>query len=135
MTPLPQYGYTDEEIDHIQNWSDAIFASPRIYYASNYSELIKTKDGGWTCLIDVKIKPYGFTKHEYTVLLLFPVHRELPFIDDIIYRISSEDDIIVVAIAFLYNSSPNEEFMDVHYISKYLNSENLKIDFEDKLIL
>ena len=96
MTPEPQYGYTDKEIDHIQNWSDAIFASPKIYIASYYSERITTKDGKWACLIDVKIRPYGFTKHKSGVLLSFTIHTKLPdSIDDSIYRISSEDDIIL----------------------------------------
>jgi len=139
MTPEPQYGFTDKEIDHIQNWSDAIFASPRILCASDhsYSERIETKEGVWACLIDVKIKPYSFTKHTSSkIIQIFKEHRAPDDPRDfIIYRISSEDDIIAVAITFLLYSHSKEEY----YYGIFRNGKNcdrsLKINYEDKLIL
>ena len=54
--------------------------------------------------------------------------------DNIIYRISSEDNIIVVAITFLlYSYGRFETYRTIFDNGVY--DENLKFNYEDKLIL
>ena len=139
MTPYPQFGITNEIVDNIQNWSDAIFASPRILCASDpsYSERITIKSQIWSLILDVKLKPNSFTKHKSQVIIQVMGDHPRPTnpIDDIIYRISSEDNIIVVAITFLlYSYSPLDPYETI-FDQVDIYGNNLKIDYEDKLII
>ena len=69
------------------------------------------------------------------MVLSVPIHREFPkSIDDIIYRISSEDDIIVVGITILLHS-PSDEYSGGEYFIGDSCNNDLKLDYEDKLIL
>ena len=86
----------------------------------------------WSCLLDVKIKTNSFTKHKSEVIIHVITAHPTPTspIDDIIYRISSEDNIIVVAITFLLNSyshlGPYGTIFDNGVYVK-----NLKFNYED----
>ena len=136
MTPTQnRFLYTKKVVDHIPNWSDAIFASPRILCASDpyYSGRIKSNNKIWSCLLNVKIKPNSFTIHKSGFLVGVIKAHPLCFgdIDDIIYRISSENNIFFEAITFLLYSYTcyNTIFDNSNRYDK-----NLKVYYEDKLI-
>ena len=120
-------------VDHISNWPDAIFASPRILCASDpyYSGRIRSNNKVWSCLLNIRIKPNSFTKHQSRVLVgVITAHPLCSSpIDDIIYRISSEDNVFVEAITFLLYSNTG-----YNTIFDNFSDENLKINYEDKLI-
>lgn len=129
-------------IDNIKNWSDAIFASPKILCASapNYSDKITIKNEIWSLVLDVKIKPNSFTKHnEFAVIQVIPSHvKHYDSKNDNIFRIASEDDIVVVAITFLLYSFTNitlyAKFTSEKYKKTDFFDENLKINYEDILL-
>ena len=141
MTPQPKFELIDKngEIDGIKNWPDAIFASPRILCASDpyYSERIKVKNQIWCCLLDVKIKPNNFTKHQSSEVRIWvdTSHpKPIDIKDDIIYRVSDEDNIIVVAITFLLYSFEGYE-TDETIFNEASVFKNLTFSYEDELVL
>ena len=60
----------------------------------------------WTGLVEIKIKPKSFTRHKSKFIYkYFESHyapREDPMWDDI-FRIPSEDSIILTSLTFVYN--------------------------------
>ena len=88
-------------------------------------------------LLDVKIKPNSFTKHKSEVVIQVITAHPCPSnpIDDIIYRISSEDNIIVVAITFLLYSYSHLTPYETVFDQMDIYGNNLKLDYEDKLII
>ena len=53
--------------DNIDDWANAIFVSPSIFYASKYSELISYKNEEWFILIEARVEPNSFSTHESTI--------------------------------------------------------------------
>ena len=104
----------------IRNWENAIFASPNIHYALKYCDIIdKKKDlkdlwsqnimpipenWGWKGVLKIRIRPNSFTKHKSEIVInYFGGHMSnqgMNQIDDI-YRITSENDIIIESIVFI----------------------------------
>jgi hypothetical protein len=104
ITPKTKYEHP-KIVNGIKNWENAIFASPTIYLAKNYSE------NKYRCVLGVKIEPNSFTNH-YTEYLhihccSFEDHKYYEYLEDeVIYRISSAKNIIVNSIIFF-----NEDFI------------------------
>ena len=101
--------------DNINDWANAIFVSPSIFYASKYSELISYKNEEWLILIEAKIQPGSFSTHESTIYgyqfkTNEPKNVEYriencygPYIENIHER----DDLIVTSLIFI-----NKKFLD-----------------------
>jgi len=53
--------------DNIDDWANAIFVSPSIFYASKYSELINYKNEEWFILIEARVYPNSFSTHGNTL--------------------------------------------------------------------
>ena len=91
----------------IKNWDNAIFASKNIHYALTYSDNYgREEDIGesWKALVEVRIKPGGFTSHKSKFIIEYYIgHGLVDEIDDEddIYRISSEKNIIVTSITLI----------------------------------
>ena len=87
------------------------FASKNINYALTYSD---NYDGEtcifdyWKALVEVKIKPGGFTSHKSKFIIEYYIgHGHVNEKDDEvdIYRISSEKNIIVTSIIIIFKNS------------------------------
>ena len=93
-----------EEVLGIKNWENAIFASQNIYYSLGYCNIIEEKDTkfdpypvpysfGWKGLVEVRIKPNSFTKHQSQFVIPYFVNHfyieKNKEIDDI-YRIDQK---------------------------------------------
>ena len=65
--PLMGHIGKNETIDDINNWASAIFVTPSILYAKNYSEVISSNGDNWYIIIEAKIEPGYFSTHESTI--------------------------------------------------------------------
>ena len=65
--PLNNHIPLGKEVYGINNWSNAIFVTPSIFYASQYSEIIRSENEEWYIIIEAKIKPDCFSKFESTI--------------------------------------------------------------------
>ena len=65
--PLIGHIQKNETINDIKNWSSAIFVSPSILYAKNYSEVIGSNGDNWYIIIEAKIEPGYYSSHESTI--------------------------------------------------------------------
>ena len=115
-TPKPKDIPLVNEIEKIKNWENAIFASQNIYFALNYCDKFENdfwdnkkskKDiHDWTGLVEIKIKPKSFTRHKSEFIYKYFVghytEKEGLMWDDI-FRIPSEDSIILTSFTFVYN--------------------------------
>ena len=106
FTQYPKDIPLKDKVLGIKNWEKAIFASQNIQFALHYCDifyldLYKNIDD-WTGLVEVKIRPNSFTQHKSKFLVkYFAMHFYLPEVD--IFRISSEENVIVTSITFIYN--------------------------------
>ena len=140
INPLPGHIKIDVTVAGIKNWAKAIFVSPSLFYASDvvYAERIISNNQTWAVLVEGRIKPGTFSKHNSTVLNYNNIPGEPTQVeyrveqksdDDLIYRIASEQNIIVTSISFILI-----HFLD--NISNYcegniiINSENEKMLLE-----
>ena len=116
ISPPPKVIPKNKKIYGINNWETAIFASPCIWGASRYSNPIITNYDAipirerYYCLIEVIVKPNSFTEHEkrelddiYEVYCGNDEDYERAKINFKIYRISSEENIMVKSILFIHN--------------------------------
>ena len=108
-TPNPKDIPLKDEVSGIKHWENAIFASQNIQFAIHYSDEINYNNWyDYTGLVEVKIRPNSFTKHKSKfIVTCFGGHFSIDNwsnneIDDI-FRISSEEDIIVTSITFIDN--------------------------------
>ncbi|CAF1167872.1 unnamed protein product [Rotaria sordida] len=118
----PQYRISPQE-DHIglnirvgsiDNWANAVFVSPSIFYAAHrvYSERIFCDQQQWCVLVETRVKPGSFTKHKQTLLnkrdLLpgEPTNVEYRVAvksdEDFILQVESERNVIVTALVFIH---------------------------------
>lgn len=116
ISPPPKVIPKNKIVDGINNWENAIFVSPCIWGASRYSEgIIIDKEAifmqRYYCLIDAIIKPNSYTEHVkrelddiYLIKCCSLEEIEKDKIDFKIYRISSEENIIIKSILFIHNS-------------------------------
>ena len=117
MTPNAKDIPFTNEVLGIKHWENAIFASPNIHYALKYCDIIDYKNNqmtsnimpipenwGWKGVLKIRIRPNSFTKHKSGIVIkFFGSHMsniEGKKIDDI-YRITSENNIIIESIVFI----------------------------------
>ena len=65
--PLNGHIPLGQKINNISNWAQAIFVTPSIFYASNYSETIYSDKEEWYIIIEAKIKPDFYSEYEGTI--------------------------------------------------------------------
>ena len=65
--PLIGHIQKGEKINDLNNWASAIFVSPSIFYAKNYSEVISSNGKEWYIIVEAKVKPGSFSSHESTL--------------------------------------------------------------------
>ena len=65
--PLNGHIPLGQKINNISNWAQAIFVTPSIFYASNYSETINSDMKEWYIIIEAKIKPDFYSEYEGTI--------------------------------------------------------------------
>ena len=113
ITPLPKVIPKTEKVSGIKNWEKAIFASPSMFGASRYSSPIGICK--YYCLIEVMIKPNSFTEHQRVFIVKFD-QFDCMTLDKFhvtshmnykIYRISSEENIVLKSIIFINQSYLN----------------------------
>jgi hypothetical protein len=112
INPLPGHIDINKTVAGIKNWAKAIFVSPSLFYASDvvYAERIMSNNQTWAVLIEGRLKPGTFGKYNSTVLNYNNIPGEPDQVeyrveqkseDDLIYRVSSEQNIIVTSISFV----------------------------------
>ena len=108
----------------IKDWENAIFVSKNIHCALSYCEkMIDYNSKETLFLVEIKIKPDGFTEHKSQFISDYYLgHRGWYKVNDEadIYRIASEDDIIVISITLVSGL----------YCHRHENENNI-IDFID----
>lgn len=88
--PLKGHIPLGEKNDNIDNWAAAVFVSPSIFYASEYSDIINTDNENWFIIIEAKIKPGSYTTHKSTI---YNYNKRNGEPENIEYRIESEKKI------------------------------------------
>jgi hypothetical protein len=117
INPLPGHISLTATVSGIKNWAKAIFVSPSLFYSSDvvYAERINSLEDSnqskrWACLVEVRLKPDCFTKHNSTVVNYqnlpgepntVEYRVEVKSDDDLIYRIASENNVVVTSITFV----------------------------------
>ena len=108
----------DVTVSGIKNWARAIFFSPSLFYSSDvvYAERINSfqdessSSNRWACLVEVRVKPDSFTRHNSTVVnyqnlpgepQTVEYRVEVKSDDDLIYRVPSEQSVVVTSITFV----------------------------------
>ena len=109
IIPKTEYIPLKENVLGIKNWEKAIFATPCISCASMYSFYEIDKYNGFlhsSSLIEIRIRPGSFTKHQSKELIGYiwghyyrSIYHNEPY-----YRISSENDIAIKSIIFISKS-------------------------------
>ena len=112
--PLNNHIHLGLRNNGIDNWASAIFVSPSIFYASQYSELINYKNEEWAIIIEARIMPNSFSINGSTIYDYQFKEGEPKNVE---YRIScgpvkiysmyERDDIIVTSLTFI-----KKEFLD-----------------------
>ena len=129
---LTQTGHIalNRRVGSIDNWANAIFISPSIFYAADivYSERIFSDNQRWCVLIEARVKPGSFSKHKQTLLnqrLLLPGEPEdleyrvaVKGDEDFILRVESNLNVIVTALVFV-----NVTFLE--NINEYYQGQDL----------
>ncbi len=118
INPLPGHIALTTTVSGIKNWAKAIFVSPSLFYASDvvYAERFNCmKDSSsspkrYACLVEVRLRPDCFSKHNSTVVNYKNLPGEPDTVEyrvevksdsDLIYRIDSEKNVVVTSITFV----------------------------------
>ena len=139
IKPLPGHISESATVDGIENWAKAIFVSPSLFYSSDvvYAERIISRKKTWAVLVEGRLKPDTFTKHNSTVLKYNKVPGEPDQVeyrveqdndDDLIYRIPSEKNIFVTSISFV-----SVNFLD--NVTDYVDGDIMINSKEEKMLL
>jgi hypothetical protein len=103
----------NRRVGSIDNWAQAIFISPSIFYAADkvYADRIFSDGQRWCVLVEARVKPGTFTKHKQTLLnqreLLPGEPEDLEYRvgvksdEDFILRVESNRNVIVTALVFV----------------------------------
>ena len=98
------------ELNGIKRWGMAVFVSPSLFYASNYSDRINSCLKRWNVLVETRVRPNSFTSHPSTILKYAKVSGEPYHLEyrvkvendiDSIYRVTSGNNIVVTSITFV----------------------------------
>ena len=65
--PLNGHIPLNQKVNDINNWANAIFVTPSIFYASNFSEIIQSDNEQWYIIIEAKVKNGYFSEYESTL--------------------------------------------------------------------
>jgi len=65
--PLDGHIPLGQKVNNINNWAKAIFVTPSIFYASNFSEIISSDKEQWYIIIEAKLKEGCFSEFESTI--------------------------------------------------------------------
>ena len=65
--PLDGHIPLGKKANNINNWANAIFVTPSIFYASNFSEIISSDNEQWYIIIEAKVKNGYFSEYESTI--------------------------------------------------------------------
>ena len=136
---LPGHYSLDETIGGIKNWARAIFVSPSVFYSAHacYAERIMSGSERWAVLVEARIKPDCFTKHNSTVLRTKPIagepvdveyRIEVKSDDDLIFRVSSEKNIFITSITFVLI-----DFLE--HVTNYYESKIVVNSNEERMLL
>ena len=113
IIPKTEFIPLKEVVLGIKNWEKAIFATTCISCASMYSFYEIDQEIGFphsSSLIEIRIRPGSFTKHESKELIGYICgghdYRSI-YHNDTYYRISSENDIAIKSITFISKSFLN----------------------------
>ena len=114
---LDGYIPLDATVSGIKNWARAIFVSPSLFYASDvvFAERINSfqdessNSNRWACLVEVRVKPDSFTRHNSTKVYYQNLPGEPDMVeyvevqsdDDLIYRVPSGQSVVVISITFV----------------------------------
>ena len=139
INPLPGHIKSDVTVAGIKNWAKAIFVSPSLFYASDvvYAERIVSNNQTWAVLIEGRLKPNTFTKYQSTVLNYNNIPGEPNQVeyrveqksdDELIFRISSEKNIITTSISFVLVN-----FLD--NVSSYCEGNVVINSIDEKMLL
>jgi len=119
INPLPGHISLTATVSGIKNWAKAIFVSPSLFYSSDvvYAERINSIKGKedstsnrWACLIEVRLRPDCYSKHNSTVVNYNSLPGEPSTVeyrvqvksdDDLIYRVASGGNVVVTSITFV----------------------------------
>ena len=85
--PLKNHIPLGEKVNNIDNWASAIFVSPSIFYASQYSEIINSENDEWLIIIEAKVKPNSYSIHKNT-LYMYKFKENEP--ENVEYRINGD---------------------------------------------
>ena len=85
-------------INSIDNWADAIFVSPSIFYASLFSDILCSKGDFFLILFEGKVKNSSFTSHPSTIVDYKLKNGEPKEIE---FRIEEEENIFIESLLFL----------------------------------
>jgi ankyrin repeat protein len=102
--PLQNHIQLGQKINNINNWADAIFVSPSIFYASKYSELINYKNQEWFLIIEARVRPNSFSIHESTIYG-YQFKKDEP--KNVEYRIEDLINVSVTSLLFV-----NKDFLE-----------------------
>ncbi|CAF1042765.1 unnamed protein product [Rotaria sp. Silwood1] len=100
------------------NWANAIFVSPSVFYAAHkvYAERIFSGGKQWCVLVETRVRPDSFSQHKHTLLKKDELPGEPKNVeyrvavksdDDLILRVESERNVLVTAVVFI-----NVEFLE-----------------------
>ena len=89
----PSYGYikSGETIFGVNNWTNSIFVSPSIFYASKFSEIINSDREDWYIIIEAFVDPKFFRTYQSTIYQ-YNLKLEEPKILEYRYNISISND-------------------------------------------
>ena len=141
FSPAPKVIPKYSKVDGINNWENAIFASPCIWGATRYSDPLFIDEecrpfrARYYCLIEVLIRPNSYTEHEKKDLDdIFEVYcgnyedYEKGKKKFKIYRISCEENIIVKSILFIINFFSSQFIEKKYEVQKQILKKNGFLD-------
>jgi hypothetical protein len=131
-------------VDGVANWSDAIFVSPSIKYASDrvYSDrIVSPGNGEWCLLVEAAVHPFGFSSHDSTLLFYNPGIGEDPGVEfrveppgietDLnqresveIDKISSSENVVVLAITLLKDTFIQNTNLPAYQLRSLVQGDN-----------
>ena len=68
--PLKGHIALGRTFDNINDWANAIFVSPSIFYASKYADIIYSDNEEWFIIVEARLSGYLLSKHESIFLWL-----------------------------------------------------------------
>lgn len=136
---LPGHYSLDDTIAGVKNWAKAIFVSPSIFYSAHacYAERIMSNSERWAVLVETRVKPDCFTRHNSTVFKYKPIagepvdveyRIEVKSDDDLIFRVPSEKNVFITSVTFVLI-----DFLE--HVTNYYQSKIVVNSEEERMLL